>query len=174
MRISFPFIIFLVLFTILIFGVYNNPKIVRSPLIGKQIPSFNLEELSSGKIINQEFFYDKASVLNVWASWCLECLREHRYIADLKEREIINVFGLNYKDLRDDANGWLDIHGNPYEIILYDNFGNYAMNLGVYGVPETFLIDKNGIIRKKFIGALSEQVYYEELLPMIEKINEEN
>ncbi|MBS82882.1 MAG: DsbE family thiol:disulfide interchange protein [Gammaproteobacteria bacterium] len=174
MRISFPIIIFIVIFIILTFGIYNNPKIVRSPLIGKQIPSFELEELNTGKIINQDIIYGKVSIINVWASWCIECLKEHKYISDLSKKNFINIYGLNYKDLKNDANGWLNIHGNPYQIILYDDLGEYAMNLGVYGVPETFLIDKKGIIRQKYIGALSEEVYYKELLPMIERINEEN
>ena len=110
--------------------------------------------------------------MNVWASWCLECIREHQLLKKIHEEGKIKIIGINYKDNRSDALGWLDIYGNPYTYNLYDDKGELGINLGVYGVPETFFIDNNGIIRDKYIGAITQDIYNNRLIPLLQKIDE--
>lgn len=171
-----PIVIFLGLAVLLIAGLYNAPnkEVIPSPLVGKPLPEFTLpvlgqpgEELSSSDLIGQPL------VLNVWASWCPGCRTEHEQITAIAATQMIPIYGLNYKDLGEDATRWLGRYGNPYVANLQDESGRVAIDLGVYGAPETFLIDANGIIRHKFIGPISERDWHEELQPkVLELINE--
>ena len=166
-------IIFIIFISILYAGLFNNSKLVYSPLIDKNLPEFNLPMLQSQSTANISNFPDEAFLLNIWASWCVECIREHRVLNIINSDKKIKIIGVNYKDSQEDAIGWLKIYGNPYEYNIFDKNGQLGIDLGVYGVPETFLIDKNNIIRAKYIGAISEDIYYNEILPTIEIISDE-
>ena len=163
-------IIFIIFISILYAGLFNNSKLVYSPLIDKNLPEFNLPILQSQSTANISNFPDEAFLLNIWASWCVECIREHRVLNIINSDKKIKIIGVNYKDSQEDAIGWLKIYGNPYEYNIFDKNGQLGIDLGVYGVPETFLIDKNKIIRAKYIGAINEDIYYNEILPTFKKI----
>lgn len=173
MRYLFPLIFFIIITGLLFLGLSNDPGIIRSPLIGKDVPHFQLTNLQNTKIINQNIMSGELKLLNVWASWCFACVKEHSVLEEIKKNNIVKIYGVNYKDTAQDALGWLKIQGNPYEINIFDVEGKLSLDLGVYGVPETFLIDKKGKIRKKYIGAITRETFYNEILPIIEKINEE-
>ncbi len=168
-----PLIFFFVITILLFLGLSNNPNIIRSPLLGKKVPNFQLTNISETKQINQESILGHIKLLNVWASWCVACIEEHPVLTEINEKELIKIYGVNYKDEAGDALGWLKIHGNPYEINIFDSEGTLSLDLGVYGVPETFLVDKKGVIRAKYIGALNRETLYNEILPLVEKINAE-
>tara|TARA_Y100000590_G_scaffold115336_3_gene131630 strand:- start:3367 stop:3891 length:525 start_codon:yes stop_codon:yes gene_type:complete len=168
-----PLIFFFVITILLFLGLSNNPNIIRSPLLGKKVPNFQLTNISETKQINQESILGHIKLLNVWASWCVACIEEHPILTEINEKELIKIYGVNYKDEAGDALGWLKIHGNPYEINIFDSEGTLSLDLGVYGVPETFLVDKKGVIRAKYIGALNRETLYNEILPLVEKINAE-
>lgn len=159
--------------TILLLGLFIDTKNISSPLIGKNIPQFILSELSSGNSFNNDMLPTERYLINVWASWCLECIREHQQLRKIHKEGKIKIIGINYKDNRSDALGWLEIYGNPYIYNLYDNKGELGINLGVYGVPETFFIDNNGIIIDKYIGAITQDIYNNRLIPLLQKIDED-
>ena len=168
-----PLIFFIVITILLFLGLSNNPNIIRSPLVGKTVPNFQLTNITETKPIDQKIMFGKIKLLNVWASWCVACIEEHPVLTEINQKQLINIYGVNYKDKSSDALGWLKIHGNPYEINIFDSDGTLSLDLGVYGVPETFLVDKKGIIRAKYIGALNRETLYNEILPLVEKINAE-
>ena len=167
------FLIFLTFFTILILGLFTDTRDVSSPLIGKTIPDFKLTELKTGQEIDNKFFPENTFLINVWASWCQECTREHALLKNIQQ-EGIEIIGINYKDNKQDALGWLGIYGNPYLFNIYDYDGEYGIEMGVYGVPETFIISDKGVIIDKFIGALDEQTVYEKILPKFREITKSN
>lgn len=173
MKNKFILILFLSLMTILLLGLFIDTKNISSPLIGKNIPQFILSELSSGNSFNNDMLPTERYLINVWASWCLECIREHQQLRKIHKEGKIKIIGINYKDNRSDALGWLEIYGNPYIYNLYDNKGELGINLGVYGVPETFFIDNNGIIIDKYIGAITQDIYNNRLIPLLQKIDED-
>lgn len=156
-RILLPLVIFIAIFLLLWRGLSLHPNQVPSPLIGKPAPS------------NQDFI-GKVTLVNVWASWCATCVEEHEVLMKLAKTEHIDLYGLNYKDDLTAAKAWLKQHGNPYSRIVYDKEGTIAIDWGVYGTPETFIIDKQGIIRYKYIGAITWDVWVNELKPVIEKL----
>ena len=158
----------------LFIGLFTNTRIINSPLIGKELPDFNLPLLGSTEIINAQILPKEPFLLNVWASWCLECIKEHHELMQINKDKNIQIIGINYKDEKQDARGWLEIYGNPYTYNLYDYDGEFAINLGVYGVPETFLVDKYRVIRAKYIGAITNEIYYNEIIPLVKKLNDQN
>ena len=155
-------------------GEYN-PRDIPSPLIGKAAPQFNLPRLlEPGKTLGTEDLKKHGVVLfNVWASWCVACRQEHPYLVELTKQKAVPIYGLNYKDERADGIGWLDRHGNPYLASAFDYDGKVGIDWGVYGVPETFVVDGKGIIRYKQIGPITPEAWQEKLLPIIEKIRAE-
>lgn len=164
-----PLIVFLGLTALLIVGLQNadTKSIIDSPLIGKPAPDFALADMYSGRVITPETFKGQAYLLNVWASWCPECRVEHGIITDIAESGDIPVIGLNYKDADADAKRWLNQFGNPYELILVDLDGRVGIEFGVYGAPETFLIDANGIVRFKQTGALTRTLWEDHIRPLV-------
>ena len=113
----------------------------------------------------------RAYMLNVWASWCVACRQEHPYLNELNSRKAVTIIGLNYKDKREDAMQWLNGLGNPYELSIADHDGRFGIDLGVYGVPETFIIDKQGVIRYKQIGPITPEVWEQKLAPMMKELS---
>ena len=162
-------VIFIFLSFFLLKGLYNDPKKIESPLIGKEFPRFKLNDLYLNIAHSNDSFLDKKTIINVWASWCLECEREHRHLIDLSKNKQYDLVGINYKDEIKDAKGWLNMRGNPYRIIIRDYNGDLSLNLGVYGVPETYIIDKNHIILYKHIGAINSDIIKDEMLPILNK-----
>ncbi len=164
-----PLAIFLLLVVLLYNGLGKNTRLLPSALIGKSIPKFSLPSLMTDKNISNKTLNGHMYLLNVWASWCPNCRIEHPMITEFARQNIIPVYGLNYKDTDAEAKRWLQQFGNPYNDILVDIDGLVGIDFGVYGAPETFLIDAKGIIRHKIVGELNPQNLKNEILPMIDK-----
>lgn len=155
-------------------GLYLNPTLVTSPLIGKPVPDFSLPRLHDPQqAFNQSRLKGQVSLVNVWATWCVACREEQRTLLHFSKQNIVPIYGLDYKDDRQSALRWLTERGNPYTAIAFDATGNVAINWGVYGAPETFLIDQHGIIRYKYIGPITTEVIQRELLPRIRALRHE-
>jgi cytochrome c biogenesis protein CcmG/thiol:disulfide interchange protein DsbE len=161
-----------VLVGLLAVGLRLDPREVPSPLIGKPAPAFELPLLQQpDKSFSQKDMLGTVWVMNVWASWCPPCLVEHPVVSELARSGIAPVVGLNYKDVREDALPWLKRNGDPFKVTVFDAAGRIAIDYGVYGVPETYVIDRNGIIRYKHIGPLTPQITQKKLRPLIEELS---
>ena len=170
------FLIPLVLFGVLVGffwkGLYLDPREVPSPLIDKPAPEFALTRLDQPEqTIRRADMLGKVWMLNVWASWCESCRDEHPYLVEFAKLKALPIYGLDYKDQREPAQAWLAERGNPYDASLFDANGRVGIDFGVYGVPETFVIDKQGVIRFKQIGALTPEVLNGKVLPLLRKLN---
>jgi cytochrome c biogenesis protein CcmG/thiol:disulfide interchange protein DsbE len=153
-------------------GLTLNPREVPSPLIGKPAPAFELPLLHAPeKTFAQKEMLGKVWVLNVWASWCPPCLVEHPVITALAQSKLAPVVGLNYKDARNDALPWLKRNGDPYEFSVFDATGRIGIDYGVYGVPETYVIDRKGVIRYKHIGPLTPEASRNKVQPMLKELS---
>jgi len=169
-----PFIIFSLLVVLLFVGLSNDPRKVPSPLVGKPTPGFELPQLKDpSKSFNPDMLKGKVWLLNIWASWCSGCRVEHPILNELAKRKMLTMVGFNYKDTNDDATKWLAQFGNPYDVVATDQDGSVGFDYGVYGVPETFFIDKKGIIRYKHIGPVSYKDLTEKLIPLIKQLKAE-
>ncbi len=174
-RFLMPLAIFAVLVAFLYRGLSLDPKKVPSPLVGKPVPAFSLPTLNDpGTVLSQADLTGKVSLLNVWATWCVSCRAEHRVLMALANTGKVDIYGLNYKDERAAAQRWLQNLGNPYVANAFDQNGRVGINWGVYGTPETFVIDRKGIIRYKHIGPISEQDLQEIILPLVEQLQSSN
>ena len=166
-----PLLIFIVLVVFLGIGLTLDPREIPSPLINKPMPVFSLPQLKeSDKTLSSTDFLNEVSLFNVWASWCVACRAEHPVLLDLSQTGVVNIYGLNYKDKRKEALRWLDYYGDPYTKSAHDLNGKLGIDFGVYGVPETFIIDHEGIIRYKHIGPITEDILKNKLLPIIEQL----
>ena len=166
-----PLIIFVVLLGFLAVGLSLNPREVPSPLINKPAPAFTLPTLAAPeKTFSLQDMRGKVWMLNVWASWCVACRVEHPVLVEFAKTSAVPIYGLNYKDKRDDAMRWLANFGNPYQQSLLDTEGLVGIDFGVYGVPETFVIDKAGVIRLKHIGPVTPEALEKTILPLIRKL----
>ena len=163
--------IFIALVALLAVGLTLNPREVPSPLIGKPAPAFELPLLQSpDKTFSQKDMLGTVWIMNVWASWCPPCLVEHPVVTDLARSGIAPVVGLNYKDAREDALPWLARNGDPYRLSVYDASGRIGIDYGVYGVPETYVIDRKGVIRYKHIGPLTPEIAQQKIRPLVEEL----
>jgi cytochrome c biogenesis protein CcmG/thiol:disulfide interchange protein DsbE len=166
-----PLGIFVALLVFLGVGLTLNPREVPSPLIGKPAPAFELPRLDRADAsFSQKDMLGKVWMLNVWASWCIACRDEHAVLVEFSKKQVVPILGLNYKDERSDGLKWLARFGNPYQLSIYDHEGQVGIDYGVYGVPETFLIDKRGVIRYKRIGALTPELIQDKILPLIREL----
>lgn len=171
-RFLLPLGIFIGLVIFLGIGLNLNPKEVPSPLIGKPAPQFSLPSLGDpSKVISPKQMLGQVWLLNVWASWCVACRYEHPILIEMAKKSLVPIIGLDYKDVRADGLNWLAQFGNPYQDSAFDEDGRVGIDYGVYGVPETFLIDKQGIIRLKHIGPITPEVITQKLQPMILELN---
>ena len=171
-RFLLPFAIFLTLVLFLGVGLGLNPREVPTPFIGKPAPAFKLAQLHElGKTISPQDMVGQVWLLNVWASWCVACRQEHPVLMDFAKQGVVPLLGLNYKDGTVNGANWLRQFGNPYSVSGVDADGRVGIDYGVYGVPETFLIDKKGVIRMKHIGPVTPEVITEKLLPLIQELN---
>ena len=171
MRFIWPFVIFVVLAGFLFVGLRLDPREVPSPLIDKPAPPFKLAQLQDpAKTLAPEDLKGKVWIFNVWASWCVACMQEHPLLVELSRQNLVPIYGLNYKDGRDNALAWLNRHGNPYTLSAMDADGRVGIDYGVYGVPETYVIDKDGVIRFKQIGPVTPKVLEQKILPLVRKL----
>lgn len=167
-----PLLAFLALAGLLYKGLGIDPRKVPSPLIGKPAPAFSLPQLEQPeKRLTQDTLKNQVSLFNVWATWCVACRQEHPVLMQLAKTGV-PIYGLDYKDSRPDAKRWLLRFGNPYLANAFDQDGRVGINWGVYGTPETFIIDKQGVIRHKHIGPLTSEIVNREILPLIRKLED--
>ena len=163
--------IFVALVALLAVGLRLNPREVPSPLIGKPAPHFELPLLAQpDKLFSQKDMLGKVWIMNVWASWCPPCLVEHPVVTRIAQSGMAPVVGLNYKDQRDDALPWLKRNGDPYLLNVYDLNGRIGIDYGVYGVPETYVIDQKGVIRYKHVGPLTADIVQKKVEPLVREL----
>jgi cytochrome c biogenesis protein CcmG/thiol:disulfide interchange protein DsbE len=175
MRFILPLIAFMVLAVFLYIGLGLNPREVPSPLIDKPAPAFNLPQLADpARQFSPTEMKGKVWLFNVWASWCVSCRDEHPVLMDLAQQNIVPIYGLDYKDKREDAQAWLKKGGNPYGLVASDMDGRVGIDYGVYGVPETYVIDKQGVIRYKQIGPVTPQSLNDTILPLVKKLEQQS
>ena len=171
LRYLVPLAIFVILVGFLYRGLSLDPKLVPSPLVGKPVPAFSLTRLKDPEaLITEADLKGKVSVLNIWATWCVSCRAEHDVLMMLASSRKVDIYGLNYKDDRGKAQRWLNQLGDPYVANAFDADGRVGIDWGVYGAPETFVIDRQGIIRHKHIGPLTVEILNEQILPLIAEL----
>lgn len=171
MRYAWPLGIFIALVIFLGLGLKLKPSEVPSPLIGKPAPFFNLPELQAPeKMLSSKDLLGKVWLLNVWASWCAACSVEHPLLVELSQAGGVPIYGLDYKDNREEGLSWLQDRGNPYTAIASDADGRVGIDFGVYGVPETFVIDRQGVIRYKQIGPLTADILANKIMPLVREL----
>ncbi len=174
LRFIIPFIIFLTCSAVLWKGLSLHPARIPSPLIGKAAPNFQLPTLFNPQQITLDSdLKNHITLLNVWASWCATCAEEHELLLKIAKNKSFVLYGLNYKDDPDTAKKWLLDKGNPYQLIALDREGQAAIDWGVYGTPETFVIDKHGMIRYKQIGPITADDWQNTFLPLLAKLQGE-
>ena len=190
-RFLWPLIGFIVLVVLLAVGLNLDPREVPSPLVGKPAPAFSLSKLGSDEKFSPQDMQGKVWLLNVWSTWCVSCRQEHQMLVQMAKSQTVTLIGLNYKEVRGDASfdmskinaeaektmatqrasAWLQRHGNPYALSALDLDGRVGIDYGVYGVPETYVIDKAGIIRLKHTGPITPEVFSSKLLPLVKELN---
>lgn len=171
-----PALAVLLLAVFLFLGLFSDPTKLESALVGKPVPAFELPDLYQTDIThNESIVGGKPMLINVWATWCPTCYAEHSFLNQLQEHEEIFIIGLNYKDdSRAAAIKWLQDLGDPYSISLFDYTGLLALDLGVYGAPETFVIDAGGVVRYRHVGDLNQEVWDREVGPVYYSLFEPN
>lgn len=166
-----PLAVFAIIAGFLYAGLFRDPREVPSPLIGKAAPAFSLAELHApGRRLSPADLHGQVWLLNVWASWCVSCREEHPLLVALAKAGIVPIIGLDYKDNADDGRAWLTDNGDPYRTSVMDTDGRTGIDWGVYGVPETFVVDRAGVIRYKQIGPLTEDALRKTILPLVRKL----
>jgi len=172
-RYLLPLLVFIVMAGFLAIGLKLDPREVPSPLIGKPAPAFDLPQLAApDQRLAAKDLRGQVWLLNVWASWCVACRQEHPLLVELSKSGQVKLYGLNYKDKREDALRWLANFGDPYLKSISDTDGLVGIDYGVYGVPETFVIDKQGVIRHKQIGPVTAESLRDTLLPLVAKLEQ--
>lgn len=171
MKYILPLVIFAVLSVFLIMGIGKDPTRIPSPLLDKPVPAFALQTLDvPAQSVTDADLRGQPALLNVWGSWCVNCRREHGFLTEVAED--LPVFGLNWNDEPEAARQWLRDLGDPYAFSAYDAEGRVAIDLGVYGAPETFLLDGNGRIVYKHVGELNPTVWQEEFVPRLAQLQQ--
>jgi cytochrome c biogenesis protein CcmG/thiol:disulfide interchange protein DsbE len=171
LRLLIPLAVFAILFVFLYVGLFRDPREIPSPLVDKPAPQFTLAQLHApDKQLGTADMKGKVWLLNVWASWCVSCREEHPLLVELAKAKIVPVVGLNYKDKNDLGLAWLRQNGDPYNVSVVDADGRVGIDYGVYGVPETFVIDKQGVIRYKQIGPITAEALEKKILPLVRQL----
>lgn len=175
MRYIIPLVIFVVVSLFLARGLYLDPRDIPSVLIEKPAPEFSLPLLQDpSRRLERKDLLGQVSLFNAWGTWCPTCYQEHPVLVEIAKNHNIPIYGLDYKDDRDKALAWLQKYGNPYKQVAFDKDGRVSIDWGVYAAPETFVVDKAGIIRYKHKGAITMQLFTETLLPMIRQLEQES
>lgn len=168
-----PAILFVVMIPIFIVGMNRNKSELPSPLLNQSAPQFELPSLEDPAVsVGSDTYSGEVALVNVWATWCVGCRAEHEFLMELRRRNEVPIFGLNWRDQRGPALRWLDQLGDPYVATAYDEDGRVGIDWGVYGAPETFLVDADGTVIYKHISPLNERVWQEEFLPRIRAAKE--
>lgn len=168
MRFAVPLLLFATLVVFLGIGLQRDPRLLPSPLIGQPAPQFSLGTLATPDTpLTRDALLGRPFLLNVWASWCAQCREEHPLLVELGRAGQVLLIGLNYHDELEAGRRWLTERGDPYRLSLFDPQGKLGLDLGVYGVPETFLIDGQGVIRYKHVGPLNNEILTRQLLPLL-------
>jgi len=166
-----PLALFVVLAVFLYVGLDLDPKKLPSPLIGKTFPNLEVNDFHTGeRYFTQDQLKNKVSLINVWASWCVTCRAEHELLNSIAKTNKLQMVGINYKDTKKEGARFLDILGNPFDFVIFDQQGKLGLELGVYATPETFITDKNGVIRFKHIGEITPRIWQTEILPLVEQL----
>ena len=165
-----PFFLFVVIAAFLYFSLNDTSSKLPSPLLGKMFPEIEARDFYSDEsVLMTNLFNEKISLVNVWASWCVTCRQEHQMMMKIANNEDLQLIGINYKDKRVDGERYLEMMGNPFDVIVFDPIGKIGIELGVYATPETFLVDQKGVILYKHIGAINSQVWEQGFIPHIKK-----
>ena len=171
LKLFLPLLVFIPLGLLLIVALDLNPEDLPSALLDKPVPPFELQSLQDpGEVRNRDDLVGQKSLLNVWATWCPSCRAEHPWLLKLANDYGVRIVGLNYKDQRGAALAWLQQLDDPYVFNLYDVDGRLGLDLGVYGAPETFVLDSAGIIRYKHVGVIDERVWRDSIKPVLDSI----
>jgi cytochrome c biogenesis protein CcmG/thiol:disulfide interchange protein DsbE len=171
LRLLLPLAVFAVVVVFLWVGLGLNPREVPSPLVGKPAPQFELVQLHKpDQKLSTADMKGQVWLLNVWASWCVSCRIEHPLLVELAKADVVPVIGLNYKDKNDAGIAWLKQHGDPYKLSVVDADGRVGIDWGVYGVPETFVVDKAGVIRHKQIGPITAEALTQKIMPLVREL----
>lgn len=174
-RALLPLLAFIILVVFLAIGLTKDPRKLPSPFIGKSAPSFTLPLLhQQDKTFSPKLMLGKVWILNVWASWCVSCRAEHQVLNNLVSNNKVNLIGLNYKDEVIDARRWLSRYGDPYQLSISDVEGVVGIDWGVYGVPETFIMDKKGIVRMKHTGPVTNKDIADKIIPLLKLLEKES
>ena len=166
-----PLAVFVALAVFLAIGLTRDPRTVPSPFIGKPAPAFRLEQVADASAaFTPADMKGKVWLLNVWASWCASCRIEHPLLVEMAKNKVVPIVGLNYKDRREDALQWLRRFGDPYALSAHDIEGKVGIDYGVYGAPETFVIDRQGVVRYKHIGPITAEALEKKILPLVREL----
>ena len=165
-----PLIVFVVIAVFLYFSLNSISSKLPSPLLGKMFPNVEAKDFYSDEsVLLTDLFSDNISLVNVWASWCVTCRQEHQMMMKIANNKDLQLIGINYKDTRADGEKYLEVMGNPFDVIVFDPSGKIGLDLGVYATPETFLVNQQGVILYKHIGAIDSKVWEEGFIPHIKK-----
>jgi cytochrome c biogenesis protein CcmG, thiol:disulfide interchange protein DsbE len=162
-----PLFIFIVLLIVLSSGINKDPTVLPSQLLDKPLPQFALKNLMTGEMVTDKNWHGKPALINIWATWCPTCLAEHAYLNTLAKQGVV-IYGVDYNDDADKARNLLLQYGNPYQQVVFDVDGSLSIDLGVYGAPETFVIDAKGTILYRHIGEVRPDVWQQKLLPVMQ------
>lgn len=174
LKLFLPVFVFVLLAGLLWRGLYLDPRTLPSVLIDKPLPEFELKTVELGdRLVGKADLPDEPFLLNIWGSYCLPCLQENPILMEAAKQDLVPIVGVNYKDKLNLAQMWLDDNGSPFEFSVLDEDGRLGINLGVYGAPETFLVDGNGVIRYKHIGVIDYNVWEKEIVPAIQAVKAE-
>ena len=168
MRFAIPIVVFLLLVVVFSFGLFNDPRELPSPFLGEQAPTFEVASLTEpDRMVGSAEYEGRMALVNVWATWCGGCRQEHPFLMKLAQSGAIPIYGINWRDSRPEALGWLQQLGDPYVFSAFDADGRVGIDWGVYGAPETFLISPEGIVLYKHLGPLNAAVWEEDFVPLI-------
>ena len=165
-----PLILFIVIAVFLYFSLNSNSSKLPSPLLGKMFPNIEAKDFYSNEsVLLAALFSENMSLVNVWAYWCVTCRQEHQMMMKIANNKDLQLIGINYKDTRTDGEKFLEMMGNPFDVIIFDPSGKIGLDLGVYATPETFLVNQQGVVLYKHIGAIDSEVWEEDFIPRIKK-----
>jgi cytochrome c biogenesis protein CcmG/thiol:disulfide interchange protein DsbE len=168
-RFILPFVAVVLLIVVFSFGLFNDPRKLPSPFLGEQAPTFQLPSLTEPeRMVGSADYAGKFAIVNVWATWCVGCRQEHQFLIDLAKTGAIPIYGINWRDNRQEALAWLRQLGDPYQFSAFDEDGRVGIDWGVYGAPETFLINADGIVLHKHLGPLTAAAWQNDFVPLMQ------